>query len=190
MKQRRIVDEFRKIVERTSTRVLPQLQAYNALITAVHYDFGHYTDVREKLKQQAKNPQNNTERYPLIVVFEDFKVDKRRIGIQGVAGLTAIILFTSKKDMTRQQRETQVFIPIIQPIYEAFLVEIKNSGVFKFYGPTPPHTEIDRPHWGDPGLYRNGEYLLGDCLDGKELQFSQLETLLNICVPQSNLQHT
>jgi len=187
MKQTRMVDVWRAIVARTSTRVLPELVLVNPKITAVHYDYGHYPDVREKLKQGIKNPTAMTEKYPLIVLFEDFKMDKRKIGVQGVANMIVMILYTSKKEYTRQQREDLVFKPIIQPIYEALLKEIKISGAFKFYGSEAPHTEIDRPHWGDPELYKNQGYLFGDCLDGKELQFSQLETFFNICVPQSNL---
>jgi hypothetical protein len=187
MTQVRLVKVWEDIVARTSARVLAQLQAVNPLITAVHYKYGHYTDIKQELSAGMKNPFKNTEKYPLIVLFEDFRVDKRTPGMQGIANMIVMILFTSKAEFTRQQREDLVFIPIIQPIYEALLVEMKISGAFKYYGSQPPHTETDRPHWGDPSLYKNNGYLLGDCLDGKELGFSQLQTFFDICIPASNI---
>lgn len=175
----RIVDLIGQVVAKTSAKVLAQLQAVDATITAVHYEYGHYNDVRERLIQKGK--VNPDQKYPLIVLFEDFRLVNRVPGLTGIADLKIIILHTSKKDLTRQQRESQVFLPVLVPIYDEFLRQLRYSGFFMQYGPFR-HNRIDRPHWGDPGIYGNKGYLFDDILDGIEISDLQLQTFLANCI--------
>lgn len=176
----RYVKIFEGIVAKTSAKLLPALQAVDPMIKAVHYDFGHYNDVRERLIQKGKTAQD--QRYPLIVLFEDFRQGNRVLGLDSIGDVKIIILHLTKKEYTRQQREEKVFLPILVPIYNEFLKQMKYSGHFMQYGPFR-HDRIDRPHWGDPGLYANGGYLLNDVLDGIELSNLQLQTYLPNCQP-------
>jgi len=176
----RIADDLiRQVVNATSVKVLATLQAVDPLITAVHYQYGHYNDVKERLLQKGKTDKPN--RYPLIVLFEDFRVLNRVPGIFGIADVKIIILHTSSKSYTRQQREDSVFNPVLVPIYEAFLTQLRVRGFFMQYGPFK-HTRIDRPHWGDPGQYQNNGYLFDEVLDGIELSDLTLQTYFNNCV--------
>lgn len=172
------------VVAKTSAALLTQLQAVDPLITGVHYQYGHYNDIKERLLQKGKTDKPN--RYPLIALFEDFRVTNRVPGIFGIADLRLIILHFSSKGITREQRETNVFLPILVPIYEEFLKQLRVSGFFMQYGPFR-HNRIDRPHWGDPGLYRSrsGEpdgYIFDEILDGIEIDGLQLQTYFNNCV--------
>lgn len=174
---------FEGIVAKTSAKLLTQLQTVDPMITAIHFGFGHYNDERERLIQKGKTSKE--QRYPLIVLFEDYRQGNRVLGLDNTADVKIMILHLTRKDYTRDQRETLVFNPILVPIYDEFLKQMKISGHFMQYGPFR-HDRIDRPHWGDPGLYANGGYLLNDVLDGIELANLQLQTYLPTCTQATN----
>lgn len=190
-----IVDVFRDIVAATAAAIQKQsdvpkaewislldtLKAVDPLITDIHYDYGHYTDIRTKLTEKGKTDKQG--RYPLICLFEDYRVEHGTEGLTGIANLKLIILHISKNTIDRQTRETNVFRPILYPIYFEFLRQLKASGKFQIYDETKiQHTQINRPHWGDPGLYKNDSYLFGDVLDGIEITDLQLLTYLPNCL--------
>lgn len=177
----RIVDLIGQVVAKTSAKVAPLLPAPPAPLTAltVHYQYGHYTDVRQRLMTDGK--VNPDVRYPLVVLFEDFRLVNRELGLIGIADLKIIILHTSSKSYTRQQREDQVFLPVLVPIYDEFMKQLKYSGFFMQYGPFR-HNRIDRPHWGDPGIYGNKGYLFDEVLDGIEISDLQLQTYPANCI--------
>ena len=178
-----IVDVFRDVVAKVSTALLAQLQAVDSLITGVHYEYGHYTDIQERLT--AKGKTDKQQRFPLICLFEDYRI-RHGVPQKGTTGLTdlkLIILHSSKNTVTRQWREDNVFRPILYPIYFEFLKQLKNSGMFSIYDVSMiQHDQINRPHWGDPGLYKNDSYLFGDVLDGIELSNLQLTVFLSNCL--------
>lgn len=176
-----IVDIFRGIVAATSAALLTQLQAADPLITGVHFDYGHYTDIRNRITAKEGNPAEKQDITPLIALFEDFRITKGQAGIFGIAGLKFIILHSSDKGYTRQQREDLIFRPILYPVYWEFLRQIKLSGKFMYYGTELSHDQINRPHWGDPELYGNKGYLLNRVLDGIELDRIELKTYLPNC---------
>lgn len=175
-----IVDILKEVVQATSTKLLSELQLVDPLITGVHFEYGHYTDIQERLTAKGKTSKND--RYPLICLFEDFKIRHNKPGLTGIGEMKLIILHYSKNTITREQRETNVFRPILYPIYYEFLHQLKVSGKFNIYDENKIiHDQINRPHWGDPGLYKNDSYLFGEVLDGIELNNLQLETYLKNC---------
>lgn len=178
-----IVDVIRDIVAATSAVLLSQLQLVDPLITGVYFEYGHYNDIRERLTTKDKQAATAVKRYPLIALFEDFKLRKGTEGLTGITDLKMIILYPSRNDVTRIQREATVFRPILYPIYNELLKQFKVSGKFSIYDTTLiKHDQINRPHWGDPGLYGNNSYLFNDVLDGIELNNLQLTTFLNNCL--------
>jgi hypothetical protein len=167
------------VVPRTSSKLLAKLQAIDPLITSIHFEYGHYTDIRQRLSERAKNNEN---RYPLICLFEDYINSHDKDGISGLNKPKIIILYLSKPDVTREAREINVFRPILYPIYFELLRQLKLCGEFNIYDETQiKHDEIKRPHWGNPALYKNDGYLFTDVLDGIELANLQLETYLQTC---------
>lgn len=168
-----VVDVIRDVVANCSAKLLPTLQGIDSLITSIHYKYGHYTDIQAELLQESKNRLN---RYPLVALFEDHAISHSKEGLTGVANLKIIILYLSRPDRTRQWREDNVFRPILYPIYNEFLRQLFLSGKFNVYSQDQiKHVQINRPHWGDPALYRNDAYLFTDVLDGIELSNLSLE---------------
>lgn len=176
-----IVDIMRDVVGAVSAALLTQLQAVDPLISAVHYDYGHITDLRERLVTQGK--VDATAKYPRVILFEDYRLRHAQEGLTGITDLQLLIIHPSKKEITRQEREDGVFRPILYPIYQEFLKQLYLSGKFNIYDVTKiQHDQINRPHWGDPELYKNKEYLLNDVLDGIEIANLQLQTYLDNCL--------
>lgn len=174
----RIVKHVETVVSRVSAKLLTQLKLVDLLITGVHFLYGHYPDIRERLLQLGKTEKDR--RYPLIVLFEDFRVRNKTVGIFGGVEVKIMILWPSRKDITREQREAS-YLQILDPIYKEFFKQLRASGLFMQYGPFE-HERIDRPHWGDPALYGNKGYLLDEILDGIEINNLILKTYFNDCV--------
>lgn len=171
---------FKEIAAAVSVAKLAYLQTIDPLITGVHFEYGHYTDIRERLK--AKGQTSKQSRYPLICLFEDYRVRKGVPGVTGTADLKLIILHTSSDKVTREQREQKVFTPILRPLYEELIKQIaRHKSVMAYSAMSIKHDMIERPHWGDPGLYSNDSYLFGDILDGIELNNLQLQLFLKSC---------
>lgn len=175
-----IVDIFRDVVSIVSGKLLAKLQAVGPLITTVQYDYGHINDINERILARQ---QNGGVMNPMVLLIEDYKTTHGKMGFTGVSNVKIIIVYLSKADITRQQREDNVFRPVLYPIYFEFLKQLKLSGMFNIYDVTKiQHEQINRPHWGDPYLYGNKEYPLKGVFDGIELNFTELEIYLSNCV--------
>lgn len=177
-----IVDVVRDIVAATSAALLTQLQAVDPLIVKIGFEYGHINDIRERIttKMNATPPVNFC---PFVALIEDYKLTHGTVGVTGIVDMKMLILYYSKADITRQQREDAVFRPILYPVYLELLKQIKLSGKFSVYDETLiRHDQINRPHWGDPGLYGNTQYPLTGVFDGIELSNLQLTTFLNNCL--------
>lgn len=176
----RLTDVIRRVVVRTSTKMLARLQIIDPLTSGIQYDYGHLTDVRERL--QAKTIADpSARRYPLIWLIEDFDTAVSKPGLVGVSNVKIMILTTTLKEYTREQREIKSFLPVLIPIYNEFFVQMKALGVFMQYGPFE-HTRIDRPHWGNPSEWANKGYLFDEPLDGIEITDLDLQIYLPNCV--------
>lgn len=174
-----VVDILKTCVIRAGVKLLPRLQAVDPLITGIHFEYGHYTDIQQKLQAFSALHVNT---WPLFCVFEDYKTERGTEGLDGTPKLTCILLYPSKAEYTREQRREKSFDPILNPCYKRILTEIKYCGEFNVYDESMiPHNQINRPHWGDPKLYEVDGYLFGAALDGIELSDLSLETYLKTC---------
>lgn len=164
---------------------LDYLKRIDPKITAIQYEYGHLPDVRERLISKGKVLEGS--RFPMIVVFEDFRTDHSKVGVTGISRLSIILLALSNKNYTRQQREEKTFEPILRPMYELFKQQLKLSGKFMIYDVTTiKHTQVDLPHWGDPKNQRsdakeNTGYLTDQCLDGIGMDGTQLISYFQLC---------
>ncbi len=168
------------IVAAASDEVLADLQLIDPTITQVHYEYGHLNDVRERLRAKSQADPSVT-RFPLVWLIEDFRIDNRTLGIFGIADVRIMILHTTKKEYTRAQRDANVIMPVLVPVYEELFYQMKISGAFMQYGPFV-HTRITRPHWGEPSEWNNKGYLIDEVVDGIEIAGLALKIYLSKCV--------
>lgn len=178
-----VIEVLRDCADKTSAKVLTQLQQADPLIEGVWFDYGHYTDIKERLATKKDSLENATRRFPLIAVLEDFSVRKGGIGLTGVTAPLIVILSETRDDYTRQQRQDRIFTPILIPVYEEYLRQIEKSGAFQVYSVSQiKHEMVMRPHHGKAGDHRNMAYYFDDVLDGIELRNLELKTYLKTCL--------
>lgn len=175
----RLVELMKDIVAKVSIKLLAQLQAYDPTITGVYYKYGHLLDIRERLRAETLADPSQR-RYPLIWLIEDFRTTQQ-LGLFGVSSARIMILHQTKKEYTRQQREDEVFQPVLVPIYNELFNQMKISGLFMQYGPFS-HDRIERPHYGNPSEWRNEAYLFDEPLDGIEIANLSLQIYFSNCV--------
>lgn len=177
-----IVDIFRDIVADVSTQVLPTLQAVNPQITGVHYEHGHLLEVNNTLTNKEKSNTERFNKYPLIVLLQDFPEVSTRQGHSEIT-LRLIIAASTKSDIKASERYERTFSPILMPIYEQLLDSIRWSSNFFWDGDltSPPHTKIDRPFKGIAVENGNVRYSMNDKLDAIEIDNLQLNYFDNKC---------
>lgn len=164
-----IVDIIGGIVQKTSERLLPYLQTIDSNITAVHYYYGHWVDITEQLLAKDAVVTLRAERYPAICLQQDLHEEVNpRIGIYCNCAPRIIIAMPTRVDAISYQRYQETFKPVLLPIYDAFIKELKYSGAFMMKNGNIEHSKTDRLYWGRNGDIGNvvnnfNEYL--DCID-------------------------
>lgn len=161
-----LVDIFREVVQKVEGQVLEKLKVVDANIETVHYEHGHYTEIHETLRQFEESPAHYNKKYPLIALIEDIpaKVDN---GIKEYR-YSVIICYSSRNDAKSKDRYAEVINPILNPIYEALIRNMLDSGYFMGYD--IPHEKIIRPYMGSPGKMGNNANIFSDFLDAIELR--------------------
>lgn len=173
-----IVDVFKSVVEKTSTALLTQLQTVDSLIIGIKFEYGHRNDINERIISYGNQRINFC---PMVCLFEDYKIKRGQVGTTGITNLIIVIIYYSQPNITREERDVNVFKPILEPVYFEILKQLKLDGRFSIYDETTiKHDFIRRPHWGDPELYK--EYPLKGVFDAIELNNLQLTTFLKNCL--------
>lgn len=132
------------------------------------YMYGHRLEINQRLTKMNADKNRKNKKYPLVALRLDFPED---FANEGEVTLNIIILAFSSVGRNAPKRYVEVFSPVLYPLYERFLQELKNSGLFYWSGKQtrPPHMKIDRPYWGTELSENNDAYIFDDPLDGIEL---------------------
>lgn len=182
-----VVDLFTPIVDRISTKLLPQLMIADPNITGVWYKYGHPKEIIELLGSQSLSPSVSPKRYPLIALFQDFAEIKGELGYDSKVKLHMIIASRTDNSYRAEQRYSKNFKPILYPIYEELLrqLTLPKTG-FTVYGDTTiKHVKIDRLYWGNKGLEQLGDgkvkNVFNDWLDVIEIKDLELTVNTKKC---------
>lgn len=180
-----VADILRDLVGKVSTKLTPQLTAFDSMITGVHFDHGHPIEIIETLKQKDSSGTNLVfDKYPLVALFHDFpEVYNQEPGFQGQVTLHLIIARLTEPTYKADQRYDQNFKPVLYPIYAEFMKQIVHSKYFTGAQSVNQlsHTKIDRLYWGREGLYKNEGNIFNDWIDCIEIRDLQLKLNLNNC---------
>lgn len=172
MSDKTLRERFEIVVQATQTNILSYLKTVDSSIQRVHFQYGHPKMVIDALKSLATPQANQFLKYPLIAVFEDFP---ERSVIEGLDIITPkiIIAWKTQAHYTREQRDTLNFKPILNPLTDEFVLQLRRSPYFstnyKKVG-----ERIARPFWGKEGLYGNEGNVFDDMLDCIELRGFEL----------------
>jgi hypothetical protein len=112
----------------------------------VFYQYGHVNEIEAILRSYSETEDFRKQKYPAIFLLTDFL--ERKGGnpdYETEAMLQLLIVAASGKDYRTAERYEKVFKPVLYPIYEVFMKQLKNDSrvVTKQYGELP-HTKIDR----------------------------------------------
>jgi hypothetical protein len=132
------------------------------------YMYGHRAEINKRL-QDLKNGKITTfKRYPLIAL----KLDVEESIENGIASynLNIGIFSFTKENYNAEERVERIFKPILHPLYNRFIEELRASGLFIWSGHyVPSHTKIDRPFYGTQDNEGSIKKIFSDPLDCVEL---------------------
>jgi hypothetical protein len=184
-----IVEKIRRVVTlmREYPEVIEVMETYFAtarisdvnLATLPEFIPGHLVEIRNRLLTKDKDPVNKFLKYPLVALRLDIPelvrgdvVDYR---------LNIAILTYTDRNYNAEQREQNVFVPILHPLYGLFLKAIKDSGLFMWPGLMyrPEHTKVDRYYWGTEGPQGNSAAMFADPIDAVEMLDLKLSSTIN-----------
>jgi hypothetical protein len=173
------------LVSKVSTKLMPTLQAFDSLITGVHFDHGHPSEIIETLQQKDKSGTNLVfDKYPLVALFHDYPERfNQEVGIRGSVTLHMIIARSTEPTYKSSDRYDNNFKPVLYPIYGELMKQIIKSPYFMGAQSVNQlsHTKIDRLYWGREGLYKNEGNVFNDFIDCIEIRDLELKLNINNC---------
>ncbi len=158
-----------KVLIAALTAGLPSLSNKGYAATMPYYMYGHKLEIANRLLEQSDDKVFKYQKYPLVALRLDTS-EKNADGIIHYSLNLAFIMLTEEK-WRAPDRYAQVFKPILYPMYDSFLRQLKNVGGFFWDSKQdrPPHEKIDRPYWGTTTENGNTANIFNDPLDAIEL---------------------
>lgn len=148
------------------------------------YMYGHRQEISTRLDNKNKDSGTKNKKFPAIFLRLDTDEDIRT-GFQ-FYNLNLIIVQYTKINYNAEERYTNTFKPVLYPLYELFLLKLKESGLFT-WDPTedtdlPPHTKTDRPYFGTPSGEANLKRIFSDPLDAIEITNLKIQSRVRCAV--------
>jgi len=130
-----------------------------------YFDFGTTVEVVNRLKQKSESPTYSDKRYPLIWYLIDGSVKEEVVlGKRIVKNVTIIICNQTTREFTSTERYENNFTPILRPLYDAFMINMKNSTLVRS-SDNYKHEYYENLFWGNEGLYGATGNIFDDMLD-------------------------
>lgn len=151
------------------TAAIPTLDENGYQAWMPDYIYGHRVEIANRLKEKDLQAAYKYKKYPLVALRLDTP-EKNDNGVIDFSLNIALIMQTDE-NWNAEERYIKVFKPVLYPMYESFLKQLKNVGKFKWDAgqDRPKHTKIDRPFWGVEGKEGNEGNLFDDPLDAIEI---------------------
>ena len=135
---------------------------------------GHLLDVADQLLQKDGSVAPvKFKKYPLIVLEQDFTMDKLD-GPYAKASLNFVIVNSTKAEYTTEQRREFNFTPILDPLYSEFIEALSNYLGIDVISENWDITR--RYYWGSQLVDKN---IFNDRLDAIEIENLKIETVIN-----------
>lgn len=142
---------------------------------------GHRMEIANRLTAKDKDKVFKYQKYPLIALRMDIQESVAN-GIWSYSLNIAILNYADKK-LNAEERMEKVFKPVLYPIYERFMEELRNSSKFFWKGNQdyPEHTVILRPFWGTENQEGNVKNIFNDPIDAIEITGLKLNQRVKNC---------
>jgi hypothetical protein len=171
-------DIIGEVVQATSDIVLGTIQANEravlggSLIEQIRYSKSSFDELIETLAQADKG-RDQYKKYPLVHLIQDVRIERGGdVGFYGTADLNIVFIHQTQQAFKTEERDKNVFKPVLWPIYYEFMEQLKRSkwilndwqstGEFR-------HRVIKRAFWGNRQL-QGSKNILNDYVDAIEVQ--------------------
>lgn len=137
-----LVDEFQTLVAAVKAKLsLPVL----------NYQYGYIAELQATLKDYSLTAQYRVLKYPLVWLVQPFTIDRVNGNYFGDTSLRIFIIQESATALKAPDRMTDVFKPVLYPIYGELMQQIGiASQIFDgMLNKVIPHRVIDRYYWGE-----------------------------------------
>ncbi len=107
----------------------------------------------ETIAQKDKSPDDRFNIWPAFMLFLDLSDDvSNKAGSYPLYTLQMAIAMPTEPTLKADERYTNVFEPILYPLWHEFITQILESGCFAAYSEKDlQYTKYDRPYWGKQG---------------------------------------
>jgi hypothetical protein len=132
------------------------------------YEYGTALEVVNTLSKKTEHPEYSDKKYPLIwfLIKDSLKqeVDFTKANKRKVTDITVIFCTETKADYLAADRYENTFIPILRPLYDAFVYYLKRSKDISSKNDFK-HIYYENLFWGRDGLYGHEGNIFNDRLD-------------------------
>jgi len=144
------------------------------LYVYVNYLHGHHLDIIKTL-QEYTTSGNKGKEFPLVALLQDIEETVEVDGLQATASVTVVICTDTDPNYNSAQRYTNTFTPLLYPLYEEFIKQLRLSPYIASV--SPEYKKIDRLYWGREGLFGNTGNIFDNYIDAIELTGIELRIL-------------
>jgi hypothetical protein len=146
----------------------------------IYYDWGHREEVTRLLTEKDNSKTRKPTKFPLAWLVMDFKeAHGDNANVYAKTSFSFVFAVGSEVNFTEQERRDKSFIPILLPMYAAFLNIVGQSTIFRMPDPAQiKHGAFLRPYWG------NGQAnIFNEVCDCLEINNLQLDVRALTCAP-------
>ncbi|MCK5017843.1 MAG: hypothetical protein KAS32_12340 [Candidatus Peribacteraceae bacterium] len=134
------------------------------------YDYGTTTEVVNRLTKMTASTTEYDKKYPLIWLLIDDGTIHEKITPQNsvkraVQNLQIVICTQSNESFTTAERYTNIVEPILRPIYDSLMSNIKKSKLVSSADKKYEHDYYENLFWGRTGLYGREGNIFNDRID-------------------------
>jgi len=149
-----IQQQFKYLVSNVETKLLDKLQLFNPKICRINYQYGRLIEIIQTLQTWSQNPSKQFHTFPLIALGEDFLV-RNNNNPYASCTLNIFIMYPTDRNYKSEDRQTNTFLPILDPLYDELIDQIYKCGYFAIYNPLKEmlHDKIEHGNWAPQGLY-------------------------------------
>jgi len=146
----------------------------NSVETPLYFMFGYWPEISNELKSDGKSPTLKNARYPFLMLSAGWSEEKETDpGIfSELKGLKLYLVTRSEKNLSTDERETQYYQAILEPLYQKIITKMKNGGRFTTNGKM--NHEIEKLYYLR-GMEAPKANQLSDFVEAIEISFSSLK---------------
>jgi len=149
----------------------------------INFMFGDIEYIKNGLSIQSKSQITSKFKFPLNVLFTPFNEQRGvSVNIYTESNVSLMFAIETSSRYTNEERLQYSFINILRPMYEVFLVELKNHPLIDLqYNSEVPHTYRERYDYGSRGVMDSNNKKANDLIDAIEIENLEIKVKKENC---------